>query len=767
MGVCPGVALAQTAPAADPTVSAGDNEIGEVVVTARKKVETVVSTPVSITALTSAAVESRGITNYTQLSDFTPAFKSDKQNNNRNDRYNQVFVARGMNPESDLASRAGVSIFMDGVPIGRGAIAGITDIERVEVVAGPQSAYYGRSTFSGAVNFITRPPSFTPGLDVDATYSSFNTEDVRASVEGGIVPDVLAARVSLRYYNTDGDYGNYAFNNKLGSQDTKSMTGSFLLTPGSSTRIRGQFTAWQDDDGSPAVGQLYAVDYNCKTPTAGVANNYICGPISSVPSNRMTQQNEIPPTAFQTLVNSADVYHTDLSHFGLLRDAYETHASVSQDLPAGYTLDFNAGTAVDALTFVVDTGDRDMRSTPNPSYTAGSSLIPYTQRTAIGQSQVIDTSGELRISSPQKQALTWMVGVNGYRQRETRNTYIFSNTGFAKTVPYLIDGNDTLAVFGSLNYNFTRQLSLSFEAREQSDKRLQVSPTARLALGATFQSFTPRVILSYHPTSNINLYASYAEGTRPGEFNANLLSLPASVQKQVQSQFAVPVAVPEEKVEMEEIGLKGNFFDHKLQILSAAYYGDWTGRHVTETVTYLNPAPQPVNVVVGGSEVMLAGVEMDVTYRVTPELTFEGTYDYSSAKIRSTTDLVSLQLLGVADPKGKVMPHTPVDSGSVSADYERDIGGGMSAFGRIDYVYTGRQYDSEANLAWTPDANRVNLRVGVQRGPLRLELFALNVFNDKTPTNIQRNTDAYTGQNTITVAPPMPASLGVHLSARY
>lgn len=756
-----------TSPAANAPEDDSDT-LGDIVVTARKRAETIISTPTAITAITGPALSARGITDYQTLSDFTPSMKSGKQSSNRNDRYNQVLVVRGMQPGADAPSRQAAAVFIDGSPVGNGSVAGLTDIERVEVVAGPQSAYYGRSTFSGAVNIITRPPGDEFRASLDASYSSFATTELKAAIEGPIVKDLLSVRVSGRYFSTNGQYDNYGYPGKLGAQKTRSGTVAIYFTPTPTTRIRIQGSIWTDDDGAPAAGQLYAADYNCRTKAAPTAaNNYICGPISKVPGNRMTQQTLIPSDIIDLLLNSATVVDTDsLSNIGLLRHAREIHGSLSQDLGGGYTFDVNGSMVDNKLSFLTDTGLRDGRNQPNPSFGVIPGVLPYFSRTSVGQSFFRGESVEARVSSPADKPISWLIGTNAFRQRETRITNAFSNSGFARPVPLITEGSNTVGFFGALNWRIVKPLTFSLETRYQIDRIMQETPTANIFLKQTFRSFTPRAILTYQPSSDINIYASYAEGTRPGEFNSSLYSLPTSAQVQVQAQLAVPIAVPEEKVKMAEIGFKANLFDHRLRLLTAFYVGRWSGRHVTQRFTYLNPTPQPVSVVIGGSDVDLRGVELEASLRVSSSLTLEGTFDYAGTDIRKTVDLVSLQLLGNQNPVGNALPRYPITSGSLSADYHRTIAGDLRGFARIDYLFTGRQYDSEANLAWTPNANRVNARIGIEKDNYRVELFGLNIFDNRVPTNITRSTDTYTAANTIALSPPMPATIGVRISIK-
>ncbi|HLU92119.1 MAG TPA: TonB-dependent receptor plug domain-containing protein, partial [Pedomonas sp.] len=146
---------AQEAPAPEAASSGGNFSVGEIIVTARKRGESLVDVPVAITAMTGDALASRGVQGLNELNSFVPGLRYQNSAANRNDRSFTTITMRGMYP-GDSPNRQAVTIFVDGVAIPGGSTSGLTDIERVEVVKGPQSANFGRATFGGAINFITR-----------------------------------------------------------------------------------------------------------------------------------------------------------------------------------------------------------------------------------------------------------------------------------------------------------------------------------------------------------------------------------------------------------------------------------------------------------------------------------------------------------------------------------------------------------------------------------------------------------------------------------
>jgi iron complex outermembrane receptor protein len=366
------------APQADDAESSAQTEI---LVTARKREESLVQVPVAITSLSGSALAARGVVNFNELSNFAPGFKYQDQSVGRNDRGFQTFIMRGMNPGSDAAERASATIFIEGVPAAGGAIAGLTDVERVEVVPGPQSALFGRSTFSGAVNFITRSPGFDWKAGGDLSYSSYGTVEGKASIEGPIVPDLLAVRVSGRYYSTDGQYRNPISGGRLGAQKTKSISGAFTFTPSSALKMKGAATAWRDSDGAPASGLLYAPDYNCNAG-AGAAGtlNYVCGSIPSKTA-RLGANVDIPQSVVQSTINGipgANIVSADfIDHIGLERKAWQASLGAEYDLGNDYALNALYGHSDNKWAILADTASRDTTDIPHPLYGSVPGVLPY------------------------------------------------------------------------------------------------------------------------------------------------------------------------------------------------------------------------------------------------------------------------------------------------------------------------------------------------------------------------------------------------------
>lgn len=175
---------------------------------------------------------------------------------------------------------------------------------------------------------------------------------------------------------------------------------------------------------------------------------------------------------------------------------------------------------------------------------------------------------------------------------------------------------------------------------------------------------------------------------------------------------------------------------------------------------------QTTTVVLPSGRVKVYGVEFQAELKATRALTLEATYAYAETDIRSSRDVASQQLLGDPNQVGHRLPRYPAHSGSASATFQEELRPRWEGFVRADYIYTGRQYDSEAHLAWTAPAHPANLRLGVNARAYRVEVFANNLFNNRTPINIARATDTYTGVNALSISPRFRRVTGVKVSLR-
>jgi iron complex outermembrane receptor protein len=235
--MCGSAAMAQEAasPAASPAPSTGEVVLEDVVVTARKRSEDLQKTPISITAMSAEALEARGVTKVTELSNFTPNLIFQNIPSNSGVASNASVYIRGIG-QNDFAPtiEPGVGIYIDGVYLGRtvGGVFDLIDVERVEVLRGPQGTLFGRNTIGGAVSITTQEPDSTFAAKADVKYGTDNLFNVRGSVNLPL-NDAVALRVSGGHLRQDG-YVDRPFDGRdLGDKFSTTLRGALLakLTP--------------------------------------------------------------------------------------------------------------------------------------------------------------------------------------------------------------------------------------------------------------------------------------------------------------------------------------------------------------------------------------------------------------------------------------------------------------------------------------------------------------------------------------------------------
>lgn len=748
-------AYAQASPDAKTSDKAEDGG-ADIVVTARKRDESILDVPISITALTAQGLADRGIQGFNELNDFVPGLRYQNSSANRNDRGFNTFSMRGMYP-GDSPNRQGVTVFVNGVAIPTGSIPGLGSVDQVEVVKGPQSAYFGRATFAGAINFITSAPSLDEWHGkAELSYASFNTVNASVQVEAPIVTDKLAVRIGGTYYHTDGAWENQGFSGKLGERETRSAALEINFQPTDRLNMRFYGTIWADSDGPSAQAVLAEESYNCNPGGSGRAvngNNYICGGIGSVPTSLMSQNIVLGGLTDYSMITDNGILDADfIDHLGLERRAHQLIGSFNYDLD-DYAISGNVGFNKNDWAALTETYNRSDSSYFRAVY------LPY---------NIENASQELRFASTSSKPLQFMVGANHYSEDIFFGVRANGNgTITTLSIPTHYKA-ETTGLFGSVSYDFGSAVSLSAEGRYQWDKVHHFNANAEGE--ATFKSFSPRLIATYHITPSADFYASFSRGTRPGTFNTSFYGLSQSVIDAVLAVQEVPYAVPEEKLTNYEIGFKGDLFDRKLQIMASAYYMNWRGRQINQNIPYTTTSDgvtttQTVTVTLANGRTNLFGLELETTARPTRYLTLQGTFNWAGSKILYTDCAECAAITGNRNPVGNKVSRSPEFSGSASIAYDRPVNDSWDGFGRIDYTYTGKQYATEANLAYTEAANRINVRAGLRNETYSIEVYVQNLFDDDTPTNILRNTNprniATEGLNTIVVAPPLPRSFGV------
>ena len=666
------------------------------------------------------------------------------------------YSMRGIIAENGLDTRQTANIFVDGVLDFSGDTTALTDVDHIEVVKGPQAAYFGIGTFGGAINYITRAPSLTRWsgqASFDA--GSYDERTFSASVDGPIVADRFSVRLAARSYYTGGDYPDPGYpGTELGQQSTESQSISFLLKPTDNLSIRSYNTYFTDDDGPSANEQARADSYNCNAGAAPPGTlNYHCGEVSGSTASPSTLTNSpyIDPLGLQQLQAGGGIPGDApflggnfVNHIGVERHAWTSRNQFQYDFANGYEVAGAVAVDSNKWGFLLSNSSVDARNIPNPDYGVVAGVLPYQYSLIASNQSDFDYNLDLRISSPAKDRLNWTVGLdylNDLTQGQTCG-YLFYGYGGCFT-PHEKLKNSTPSIYEAINYSFTRALTLSVEGRYQISTVGETDfPAGAPPLRVSDRSdvYTPRVSLQYKPADRITYYISYAQGTLPVEFNTNLAVLPESEQAQIATQANTTFVVPRENMQMEEIGAKGDFLHNTLEILADAYAGIWSNRHIPQNVSFTTPQGllSGIQVVSPGGIVDLHGIELEASYLVGAHLTLHATADWAATDIRRTDSTDALLLTGNANPVGKQLPLYPAKTATFTATYQRHAFGDFDGFGRLDYIYRSEIFDDEADVAWTAPLSMLNIGFGITNERYRVEIYGRNIGDNTSPIGLTR-----------------------------
>ncbi|NBC35968.1 TonB-dependent receptor [Novosphingobium sp. FSY-8] len=737
-------AAAQTAPAPSPAADAP--EPGTITVTARKRGEDILKVPVTVTAITSEAIEQRGIVSMNDMANATPGININNNSSGHADRSFQEVSLRGFTPYGVLGTTT--SMFIDGVPVGSpSALTSISDPERIEVLKGPQSAYFGRNTFAGAINLVNKEPrsGWHGSLSVmGGTHANWR---VQGSLEGTLIEDVLSFRATGDRFSKSGSWVNAANPSQtLGDQSSSNFSLLVVAKPVSGLTIKLFGMHVTDRDGPAAQTRLVTrnvYNSNGSLALAGQSNcttaagySWICGTapnlVNAVSANTTVNANMRSWMSGLTRNLSGSDAITD---YGLLRHTKHAHANIEYKLSPEVSATLLAGFNEESWSTMIDLDGFDTSGIADPGM---ASLQPYYDWAYLVDQKNRDASVEGRVNLTHG-PLRGVVGAS----------YIFqkANQGLGGSLfggSYSIYGpstSKTLGAYFGLTYDITDQLSASFEGRYQVDTMATYTyGVATPSAEKSFRKFLPRAIVNYQIDPDTMVYASFAQGVNPSTFN-NISSWDAATQTKA-ATLGLKAAVDPERVTNYELGLKGKLLNGAIRYTAAAYYAQW--RNQVASISFVSNGGLYSGNANSGS-VDLYGIEGQVFWKVNDLITIDAAgavnasrYNYYAVNGAITAAGV---YSGITDFRGKEMPNTSKYSSNIGITLGGDVKqlGDAKWFWRTDWTYKSGMWSDQANTVQTRDLHLFNTRVGVDRGPVSVNVFVNNIFNNHTYTSISGN----------------------------
>jgi iron complex outermembrane receptor protein len=632
----------------------------EIIVTAERREASLQETAISISAFTSEDLVRNGIETSEQLTGFTPGLQIQR------DVIGKV-VIRGIGTENfTIAGDPGVAIFSDGAYLARSSVAifDMYDLERVEVLRGPQGTLYGRNATGGAINFISKKPTEDFEATVSADVGDYSKVRLEGAVSGTLVEDTLTGRLSGLYHNRDG-YTDNIFPDvgrgldELDDKDLWSLRGQLSWQASDSVTVDLRGDVYNDD--SNPVPYKYVDDPLIYFGAMGMPGTGIPFPNPLANDLRTVSQGyefDVPGT--NITIGSAGTW----DQWGLL-------GTVNWELANGMTL--KSITSYRDIEFEwLNDGDG-----------IEAYLVNYFQ---IDDSEQF--TQEFQLISDDEGPLTWTAGV--YFLDEDADSFmgipVVPLVGIFDPAAVLIEGESettAYAVFGEATWAFREDLRLNLGLRYSYEEKEVFYVDNRFGFvnvvddDDDWNSVTPKIGLDWFWTEDVMFYAGITKGFKSGGFNL----------------LAVQPSYDEEEVWSYEIGTKGRYLDGRLQLNASAFYYDYDDLQVGKVVQLNATIENAAAATIYGAEVELRAL-LTENFEIDWGLSLLDTeYDEFETEDKGQLGAPSVSL------EGNELPRAPNVTSSLSALYNWELGGRGNIEIWGNWQYTDDQFFTPFNRA--------------------------------------------------------------------
>lgn len=774
-------ALAQVTPAQDPvtavqdpatvaqdpatTTVAGEDNPEVIVVTAQKREQILLEIPQSVTVISRDTLERQDATSFQDYLALVPGLSL----TGATPGITRVTL-RGVNTGGVAAT---VSVYMDEVPFGSstgladgGVLTGDFDpfdVERIEVLRGPQGTLYGASSLSGVIKYVTTPPK----LNKFEARGQVGIEDTSGGGTGyqttGLVNLPVSDRLAIRvngFYRKDAGFIDTIGNNSITSLLDGSVIARTLVDDNINDRTSygGRVSAlFQATDALSLRLTAFGQNLN-----SGASNIFEADPETLKPLNgRLTQsrfqQND---TKIKYRVYSGTV-DWDVGFGNLVSStSYSTFAEKFQS-----DATFFLGPLVNLLAnFGPNVG---LLGFPPSFIIAGT---PVTRPLGVVSRQINSTdkfTQEVRLSSPDNDKFEWLVGGYFTKEKSAIDPQDFfaveaGTNEIAGDVDQLIEvflrsRYDEYAAFANATYHFTPRFDLTAGGRLSHNKQtadLLISgplfPGGQEAndLNSSESVFTYTVAPRFEINDHTSVYARVATGYRPGGPNVIPIGSPAGTPRTYDSDTLTSY----------EVGFKGETPNRRLALEVAAFYLDWQDIQLFAVVNQ-------TGINTNGGSARVKGLEAAATARPIRGLTLTANGAYTDAKLTEDTPPAS----GGLD--GDRLPYVPKWSGAVNADYEWRLGADATGFvgGTLSFVGERPNFlgdrDEDGDIRRVPSYEQVDVRAGVNVGRWGLQAYARNLFNTRGITSASGFFPGANPNNAASIAIIRPRTIGLTLTA--
>ncbi len=585
----------------------------EITVTARRRDESLQTVPIAVTAFTAADLERRGISDITELAQSAPSVTLEAS---RATNSTLTAFIRGVGQQDPLAGfEQGVAIYMDDVYLARpqGTLLEVYDVERIEILRGPQGTLYGRNAVGGAIKYVTKRLSDEPSLSLRGSFGSYTQVDgvISASVP---LSDTVRIGGAIASLNRDGFGENVDTGAENYNKEIMAFRASLEFEPSEDVfiRISGDYT---DDDSNPRYGHRPNV---AAVGGQAVLDNVFdtrAGADTNVSTSGIDGNNEVKAKGVQ----------------GLLE--WNVNENVTFKSITAYRED-NTESVIDFDSLAVDDFDAAVRY-DNDQFSQEFQF-------AYNSDRLQGLIGFYYLDASASNEFDVVLGQLG---RVAFGTELTAFTGG-------VVETKAWSVFGEFSYDVTDALSLTLGGRYTNDKRsadilrqtflgapstffgnpnaFVIATTSDFENSRTFKKFTPRVVLDYAINDDVTTYASFSKGFKAGSFDPRGANLgPGGLD--VENGFEP------ENLTTYEVGLKSTFAEGRARVNIAAFYSDYEDMQVPGSLPVDTDGDGTnddfIGTVTNAGKATIKGIEVEGTFLVTDNFVIQANVSILDAKI--------------------------------------------------------------------------------------------------------------------------------------
>jgi len=789
------------------------NLLEEIVVTARKREENLQDVPVSISVISGDLITEAGILDQYDLFELTPGISYEQAH----DRQGARSSVRGVHTDAQNPIRAKVTSFIDGIPVlGQTGSLQFGGVERIEVMRGPQSAAFGRSTFAGAINYVTKDPG-----DVFESRVFLSSSDLDRNVLGvslsGPITDTLGFTFDASFDEFTGpDEWTTTEGIQLGAQSTDYITGKLVWAPTDRFDMELRVMSLETDDEPPLQWFIpEAARDACINHTLDNGRPYVQGqwncnpapPAGGIPQNIHPEETLTPDTTEFFVAQSFSVLEP-----GSFVNRERIQGEFNFSMDNGGLLQILASYSEDELRRWFDADASDAI----PTFPMG--MIMGVNSMA-NPNNIEETYAEVRWVSPADQPVRWVAGASLFDYSFLTNIWTQlagvqlgledeANNGNS-FVPVAINADEStnIGIYGNVTWDVTDRTTLSAELRFQEDEVTNASNITDLSFTNTTSSVQPRFAINHTINDNWSAYGQLSAGTNPAGVSIDFLReiIGDSLAAARASGFITYdentfLEFEEEELTNFEVGLKGSALDNRLQLAAALYVMEWDKMIQPQGLNWAGPwndgswDPQGREFAMSETQAMgflnvgdgdLSGIELEASWRPNENWNFRGALALANAEYAVACDPRPVNDFGYT-PDSTTADGAPYDcvdiagndiytqpdlAFSLSGTYTAPLGAaGWEWSGRLNARYADKEYrvDDVVNLAYIPAYSIFNGSISFRNDNWDITLYGNNLSDDDTPREVEWDDDSnINGEYNFFIRPRLPREIGARLSYQF